>query len=91
MGGPLDGSGHELGEKADKGQKFNQVGGGFQMPSVHVDGVAQRLKGVKTDADRQDDVQVANLNGLPQKGEGPGKAVDEKVVVFEKSQQAEVG
>ena len=56
IAGPLNGARHQLRKKAHKGSKGNEVTRRFQLPLVHINGIAQSLEGVKTDTHRQDDV-----------------------------------
>ena len=88
VGGPLDGSGHQLREETHEGEKPDDVAGGLKFSAIHVDAVAQRLEGVETDAHRQDKVKQKAVGVAVEKQ--AGKGLGEEIVVFEQAEDAEV-
>ena len=47
---PLDGTGHQLWEKGNEGEKGDNVLGRFNLASINVDGIRQGLEGVERNA-----------------------------------------
>ena len=56
VGGTFDRPGHQLWEKAHKSGKGDKVSDGFYFASININGVAHRLKCIKTDANREHDI-----------------------------------
>ena len=86
----FDGPSHELRKKTDKGSKVQQGLRWLELPAVNVDGVAQRLEGVEADANWQDELQGRGMHLDPQGPPGIDPTLNEKVCVFEVSQQAQI-
>src|SRR5438105_1170787 len=61
-------------------QIFNHIRRSFQLTPVDVNGVGQRLKGVETDADRQDDLHQRCIDA-------PANCVGHRLKIF----QEEIG
>ena len=78
-----DGAGNELGEQGNIGAEGDEIFLRRHRAPVHVHGVAQALEGVEADAHGQGQLQKRQA----QAGDGID-AGDEKVRVFEKSQQS---
>ena len=68
MRGALDRSRHQLGEEADIGCKGHRIARGGNLPTVDIDGIAERLEGIEADADRQDEPQCRNIGMTPSAG-----------------------
>lgn len=87
----LDGSRDQLGVKQNVHREITIMTLGFLVAAKNFDGIAQGLKGVKRQADRQDDLQV--LNGvIPADETGKcRKILVRKIEILEKSQHTDVG
>ena len=80
-----NGSGDELGEEGDVAGQVNGVSLGPYLSPVYVYGIAEDLKGVEADADRQ---------GQLQQGDVPPQAIEilqEEVGVFEIEEKSQAG
>src|SRR5690606_20291905 len=86
----LDRPRHQLREKADESRKCQQIASRLQAPPIHVNGVAQGLKCVKTDAHRENNVQRCRRHVVTQKTKSRGKIVREKIEILEKSEQPQI-
>ena len=53
----FDGAGHELGEKRDVERKDSQMTFRFLFAEIDVDGIAERLEGIKADSDGEQNMQ----------------------------------
>jgi len=79
----FDGASDQLWEEADKCGKSDEVLRRFELPSVDVDGVAEGLKGVKADADRQDDLPSRGPHVHAYRRPRTDPALKEEVCVLE--------
>ena len=77
-----DRSRDQLRKEGDVQRKAHQVAADGQLAAIDVDRIAQALKGVKRDADRQDDAQRPRLCDAEQRAEG----IDEEIRVLEYAQ-----
>ena len=77
-----DGPGHQLGEHGDIRRQVDEAPLGRGVAPVHVDDIAEDLKGIEADADGQGDPQ----QGHRQAGDGV-EAGDQKVGVFAVAQK----
>ena len=64
--------------------------GGFQLPFIHINRITQRLKGIETDTNRQNNVKGIGGYFCTEKGEGCDKIFLEKIEVLEKPQDAQI-
>src|SRR5690554_4113992 len=90
IAGSLNGACHQLRKKAHEGSKGNKVTRRFQLPLVHINGIAQSLKGIKADAHRQNNVQGVGTDVSAKKRKGLNEVGQKKVVVLKKAQEAQV-
>ena len=75
----------ELREKRDIGRKIDGISLRLNVTSVNVDGIAEDLEGIEADTDRESDIEERNG-----KSRNSVKVRDEKVCVFEISEEAQV-
>lgn len=90
MAGPFDGARYQLGEKADKGGKGNEIPGRLQFPAIDVDGIAEGLKGIKADAHGQYEGKRTGLDFYSEEGKSLGKVFQKEVKIFEAAQKAQI-
>lgn len=88
VGCPLDRTSNKLRKETDKGKKLHHVVRGLQLLLVNIYAVAQRLKGVETDANGQNDVQQQTVGAAVKKS--IRKRSDEKVVVLENAKYKQI-
>jgi len=86
----FDGASDQLWEEADKCGKCDEVSCRFELPPVDVDGVAEGLKGVETDADRQDDLPSRGPHVDAHRRPRTDPALQEEVCVLEDGQESQV-
>ncbi len=79
-----DRSGDQLGEHGDIGTEAHQALLGICLFSVQIDRIGHRLECIKADADRQSDIERAQMQAEHV------QVADQKVSVFEESEQDEV-
>jgi hypothetical protein len=88
--GSFNGACNKLREKSYKGCKSNKILCRFEFLPKYIYGIAQGLKGVKTDSNREDNVQMDWLelhsNGL----ESPDETVDKEIAIFEIGQKSHI-
>ena len=89
--GPLDGSGHQLGEEGDEEGVAEEIPLGLHLAPVHVHGIAQGLEGIEGDAHGQDHIKDRLVQGDPAQGEEGLQIVPEKAPVFEEKEDGQVG
>ncbi len=82
---------HQLGKERDIQSERQRVFTDFGAVSVHIDGVRHGLKRIEADAHGQDDLQGGDIGVKSDGMQGGHDRVDEKIIVFEKPQDAEVG
>ena len=87
VAGPLNGPGHELGEKGHEHGEGEQVALRGNAAAVDVEGVPKGLEGVEADAHREDQVE-GPVAFEAEEGAGFG---DEEIGVFEEGEDAEIG
>ena len=90
MGGAFDGAGNEQREKAHENGIVDKAMGRFYLIAVNIKNVGKAVKGIKGDADGQDDVErpgVAMVTHVMKQG---GKVFNEEIIVFKKAQEAEI-
>lgn len=78
------------GKKTDKRGKSYEIGGGFEFFAVHINCIAEGLKGIKTDPNRKDQVKPARAYFFIKKGECRGKTFNEEIIVLKKSQKPNI-
>ena len=61
--GPHDGTGHQLGEKAEIEAEIQEIPNGLYLPSLHIHHIAHGLEGEEGDTHRQDDGVYAENTG----------------------------
>lgn len=88
IGSTLDRPRDELGEKAYKSQKFDEVACGGNLMPVDIDGIAQRLEGIETDADREYEMEQEAVGN--EKREPFGQRRKEEIVVLKEEKDADV-
>ena len=88
IGRSLNRTGHQLWEKAHEREELHNITGGFQLPAINVDAVAQRLESVEADAHRQYDVEQQTVGAAVQKE--VRERGDKEVVVLEHTEDGQV-
>ncbi len=83
----LDRPRDKLREKADEQRVIAQMPFGLTAAAVHVDHIGKRLKGVKADADRQQNIHLEAVRGQARELEQRREIPREKIEIFEKEQQ----
>ena len=87
-----DRSGDEVREHRDEAGEINEVGHRLRVAAIHVNDVAERLKRVEADAERQHDAQ----RGIPlqmaeaERAEERIERIEAEVEVFEKAEREEI-
>ena len=81
-------AGHQLRKKRNKERVIDGIGDRGLFPAVDVDHIGHALERMETDAQRQDDAQREGIGRTMQKQRN---VLRKEVIVFEKSQQPEVG
>ena len=72
-----DGAGHELGKEGDIAGEIDEIAQHLRLAAIDIDGIAQQMEGVKTDAQGQGDA-----NHRLQFQMGQSKPVNQEIVVF---------
>ena len=85
---PLNGPGHQLGEKETKQGVPERISLRPHLAPVDVHSVGQGLEGVERDAHREDHVKPGLLQGNSSQGQQDREVVQEKVEVFEENRMA---
>jgi len=88
--GPLDGSCHQLGEKAYIGHEIYKIGRRFEFPVIHINRITHRLESIEADSNRQDDGQPACFKTVSQQPEAVSKCIQKEIIVLEKSQKSQI-
>ena len=86
-----DGAGHELGKEGNVAGKIDEIAQRLRLTAVHINSIAQQMKGVKTDAQRQRDPQdgLQPYCGYSQPAEQGVVILQSEVEVLEKSQNGQ--
>src|SRR5207253_8272247 len=88
--GPHDWSGDQLWKKGNRQNEIAQRSGRLQNAAINIQGVGKRMKSVKGNADRQQDVEVRWMIDDADAGEEPLEIFQQEVSVFEKPEHAQV-
>ena len=90
LGCSHDGTGDQLWKEGDEGREVEEVPSGWQLPSVHIDRVAQGLERVEADTDGQDQIDLDAIHVPAGRGQTLMNRRREKVEVLEQAEGAEV-
>ena len=85
---PLDRARNELREETDESEEPDDIAGRFQLSTIDVNGIAERLEGVETDADGEDYLEQQPFC-LPAE-EHVRKGRDEEIIILENAQDKQV-
>src|SRR5580700_10769922 len=89
--GAFNGAGDHLGEERDIEGIIKKIALGWRLAAIDLNGVAEGLKGVERDANRQNHLKKRQRNvdtGMPEAGLQRG---GKEVVVLKHAEQAEIG
>ncbi len=89
--GPNDRPGHKLGEEHHEQREAGERRLGRQASAPHVDRVAEGLKRVEADADRQQQPQVRHHDFEADQARRIGEDTEEEVGVLEITEEPKVG
>src|SRR5207253_7870739 len=88
--GPHDWSGDQLWKKGNRENEIAKRSGRLQDAAINIEGVGKRMKSVKGNANRQQDVEVRWMIDDADAGEEPLEIFQQEVSVFEKPEHAQV-
>ena len=87
---PLDRPGYKLWKKGNEGEKIQDIMRRFELFLININCVAERLKSIKADADRKNNVKRIHINGHIHFSQHPNKAINKEVEVFKETQKAKI-
>src|SRR5439155_2578742 len=85
-----DWPGHEVGEKENERKIAHRIVDCVELPAIHIDRVAERLKGIKTDPHRKDDLQGHRRSVQPEQRAETSERIGEEIEVFEGGEDAQI-
>src|ERR1700676_2107553 len=90
MARPLDRSCDHRRKIRDEQREIPESWGRADAATIYIDSVAERVEGVETDPDGQDDRQVELARVHAQFTQQNSAAVDEEIEIFEASQKSQI-
>ena len=81
-------AGDELRKETDEGEKLDDIAGRFQLSTIDIYGIAERLEGVETDADGEDYLEQQSFRLSAE--EHVRKGCDEEIIILENAQNKQV-
>ena len=91
VGSANDGAGQKLGKKRDEQCKVQGRTRGRDAPAIDVDAVAEGLKCIERNSNREDDLQWGPAHLGAERIENLNRGMLEQSGIFEKTEQSEIG
>ena len=88
--GALDGTCHELGEETDIGEELDDIVCGTYLTAIDIDGIAECLERVETDAYGQDEVERHPVELVAHGAEERRKVIHKEVVILKHGEDEQV-
>ena len=79
-----------MGEKENERKIAHRIVDCVELPAIHIDRVAERLKGIKTDPHRKDDLQGHRRGVQPEHRAETSERIGEEIEVFEGGEDAQI-
>lgn len=90
MTSPFNRTGYQLGEKADKSHKSDEIFTWLYIFPIDINCIAHRLERVKADAYRKYDLESERVYRRSKKGECLCKTLGEEVVILKETQKTQI-
>ena len=83
-------SGDELREKGDGENEITQGSRRLENAAINIKGIGEGMKGVKGDANRQENIEMGQMINDPDPSEQPLEIFEQEVSIFEEAEHAQV-